>query len=81
MIIKHKLYKIALVSLTMVLMLVSTAGAFPFCGCGYGCGNHSWDHSCNDQSSDQSSDKCLVCNCPSCPACNCPICAAPALSI
>ena len=33
MIIKPKLYKIALVSIAMVLMLVSTTGAFPFCGC------------------------------------------------
>jgi len=33
MIIKPKLYEIALVSIAMVLMLVSTTGAFPFCGC------------------------------------------------
>jgi hypothetical protein len=82
MIIKHKLHKIALVSIAMVLMLVSTAGAFPFCGCGYGCGNHSCDHSNNDKSSDESSNKCIVCpGCPTCPACNCPTCPAPALDI
>jgi len=63
----------------MVLMLVSTACAFPFCGCGFGCGDHSGDHSCNDKSSDESSNKCIVC--PACPACNCPTCDAPALFI
>jgi hypothetical protein len=83
MIIKHKLYKIALVSIAMVFMLISTAGAFPFCGCG--CGDHFRDHSCNDKLSDDSSNKCIVCpgcpTCPTCPACNCPTCAAPALKI
>lgn len=93
MIIKPKLHKIALVSIAMVLMLISTAGAFPLCGCGCGCGDHYRDHSCNDKSSDESSNKCIVCpgcptcptcpacNCPTCPACNCPTCAAPGLSI
>jgi len=85
MIIKHKLYKIALVSIVMVLMLVSIASAFPFCGCG--CEDHSWAHTYTDKSSDSSDNKCIVCpgcpacNCPTCPACNCPTCAAPALSI
>src|SRR5271157_2715046 len=92
MIIKPKLYKIALVSIAMVLMLVSTTGAFPFCGC--------WDHSYNDKSfsndnscnkASDSNDKCSVficqnCNCPTCPNCTCPTCTcptfpAPALSI
>jgi hypothetical protein len=82
MIIKPKLYKTALVSVAIVLMLISTAGAFPFCGCGYGCGDHSCDHSTNDKSSDSSDHKCIVCpGCPTCPACNCPTCPAPALSI
>ena len=82
MIIKPKLYKIALVSIAIVLMLVSTTGAFPFCGCG--CGINP-GHSCNDKSSDESSNKCIVCptcpTCPTCPACNCPTCAAPALHL
>ncbi len=92
MIIKPKLYKIALVSMAMVLMLVSTTGAFPFCGC--------WDHSYNDKSfsndnscnkASDSNDKfsvfiCQNCNCPTCPNCTCPNCTcptfpAPALSI
>ena len=90
MLIKPKLYKTALVSIVMVLMLISTASAFPFCGCGYGCGDQSCDHSSNDKVSDASDHKCIVCpgcpscpacNCPTCPACNCPTCAAPALSI
>jgi hypothetical protein len=44
LVIKPKFYKVALVATAIVLMLVSTAGAFPFCGCGYGCGDHSWAH-------------------------------------
>ena len=88
MIVKPKLYKIALVATAIVLMLVSTAGAFPYCGCG--CVPHSGAHTYTDESSDSSDNKCIVCptcptcpacNCPTCPACNCPTCAAPALNI
>ena len=58
---KHKFYKIALVATAIVLMLVSTVGAFPFCGCGYGCGDHSWAHTYPDKSGDEPSDKCIIC--------------------
>ena len=78
--VKKNSYKIALFSVVLVLMLVSTVGAFPFCGCGYGCGDQYRDHSCNDKSSDESSNKCIVCPaCPTCPPCNCPTCPVPAL--
>jgi hypothetical protein len=82
MVIKHKLHKIALVSIALVLMLVSAAGAFPSCGCGCGCVPHSGAHTYTDESSDSPDNKCIVCpTCPTCPACNCPTCPAPALSI
>jgi len=58
---KPKFYKIALVATAIVLMLVSTVGAFPFCGCGYGCGDHSWAHTYPDKSGDEPSDKCIIC--------------------
>ena len=84
MIIKPKLYKIAFVSIAMVLMLISITGAFPFCGCGdhsYNDKSFSNDNSCNKASN--SNDKCsvFICQTCNCPTCTCPTFPAPALSI
>src|ERR1035437_2371851 len=88
MIINPKLYKIALLSIALVLMLVSTAGAASFgniilktdSSTGFvdflkfpACGCDDHNYGCGDSKCD---DKCKEC-----PTCNCPTCTVPALQI
>ena len=72
MVTKHKLYKIAVVSIALVLMVVSIAGAFPFSGRGCDSGYHSCNDNSYNKASDSNDKERLVFACPECPACNCP---------